>query len=189
MWHLRRSRFAISDSHLMLHERPQRPFCYPSPEHLSGSSLSRLPRHSHWVSGGSGSQAGGGRRQQLTCEAGCEKITTGHVFDGHSRLALQKAGHKLRLELLSGSWERRTPSSTHGRSLVERSHGRAGLENPDEPFPTGLSAFPKPWLVCSPGGGSARSVSKQKCLFHRNHTSKAPQPLLPQLPCHSPPRG
>lgn len=106
----------------------------------------QVPRQSHWVLGGSGLQAGGCRRQQLTCEAGCEKITTGHMFDGHSRLALQKARHKLRLELLSGSWERRTPSSTHGRSLMERSHGRAGLENTDEPLPTGLSALPTPWL-------------------------------------------
>lgn len=85
--------------------------------------------------------------QQLTCEAGCEKVTTGHMFDGHSRLALQKAGHKLRLELLGGSWERRTPSSTHGGSLMERSHGRAGLENTDEPLPIiGLSALPTLWL-------------------------------------------
>lgn len=34
---------AISDPHMMLHERPQRPLCHPSPEHPSGSSLSRLP--------------------------------------------------------------------------------------------------------------------------------------------------
>lgn len=137
---------AISDPHMMLHERPQRPLCHPSTENLSGSSLSRLPRQSHWVLGGSETQTGEGRRQQLTCEAGCEKIPTGYVFDCHSRLALQKAGHKLRLELLGGSWERSTPSSTHRRSLIERSHGKAELENTDEPLPTGLSALPTPWL-------------------------------------------
>lgn len=107
----------------------------------------QAPQQPQWVLGGSGTQAGEGRMQQLTCEAGCEKVTTGHMFDGHSRLALQKAGHKLRLELLGGSWERRTPSSTHGGSLMERSHGRAGLENTDEPLPIiGLSALPTLWL-------------------------------------------
>lgn len=141
---------AISDHSMMLHERPQRPPCHPSPEHLSSSPLSRLPRQSHWVLGGSGTEGGEGRRQQFTCEAGCEKITTGHMFDGHSRLTLQKAGHKLRLELLSGSWERSTSGSTHRRSLMERIHGRAGLENNDEPLPIGLSALPTPWLGLQP---------------------------------------
>lgn len=135
---------AIFDPHLMFHEKPkpnaslgflseQAPQAVIS--HLQGSCHAK----------GSGTLPGEGRRQQLTCEAGCEEITTGHVFDGHARLTLQKTGHKLRLELLSGSWERRASCSTHWGSLVERRNVRYVLENLDEPLSTGLAVLPTPW--------------------------------------------
>lgn len=93
---------------------------------------------------GSGTQPGEGRRQQLTCEAGCEEITAGHVFDGHARLALQKAGHKLRLELLSGSWERRASRSTHRGSLAERSRvGCCTSMQQELGWRTQMSPFPQ----------------------------------------------
>lgn len=115
----------------------------------------------------SGTQPSEGRRQQLTCEAGCEEITAGHVLDGHARLALQKARHKLRLELLGGSWERRASRSTHRRSLAERSHvscctsvqQELGWRTQMRPFPQAEECYPHSGLDRGPGGRSTRAYA------------------------------
>lgn len=116
----------ISAPYRMLYERPHRLLCHPTPASpglLSGQAPWAVTLHlqARCHAEGSGTRGGEGRRQQLTCEAGCEEIPTGHVFDGHTRLTLQEAGHKLRLELVSGSGEGRASCSTHWGSLVERS--------------------------------------------------------------------
>jgi len=104
---------------------------------------SQLPCRGAWDSA---------RWQQLTCETGCEEITAGHVFDGHARLALQKAGHKLRLELLGGSWERRASRSTHRGSLAEGRHAdcytsvqqQLGWRTRKSPLPQAYQCHPYP---------------------------------------------
>lgn len=96
------------------------------------------------------------------------------MFDGHARLALQKAGHKLRLELLGGSWERRASRSTHRGSLAERSHVSCCTSVQQEPLPTGLAVLPAPWTGQRSWGTQRQGLcSEQKRLLLRNGTSEA----------------
>lgn len=105
------------------------------------------------------------------------------MFDGHTGLSLQKAGHKLRLELLSGSWERRASRSTHGGSLAERGHvsfcssaqQERGWRTQMSPFPQAQKCHLHPGQDCSPGahgGVKSRNVSSSRITPPR-----LPQPL------------
>lgn len=66
------------------------------------------------------------------------------MFDGHTRLALQKAGHKLRLQLLGGSWQRRASCSAHRGSLEKRNHAGSCASAQQRPrVRTQINPFPQ----------------------------------------------